>query len=181
MPHAHETIDIWAVEGRFQHLIYSPKGGIEGLLIDTDGVPTQFVVDPQDPTIAELLAGLKPGQQLIVEGALAGPSPKGEAEHTVYQFERLASIDGRKQQAAEPLATTRGTVVRLNYAKHGAANGLVLDNGDFIHTRPDGFVALGAKVGDRIEAKGHARRLAAGNARVIEVDEVTVVPHSAAH
>ena len=32
--------------------------------------------------------------------------------------------------------------MRLNYAKHGAANGVVLDNGDFVHTRPDGFAAL---------------------------------------
>lgn len=176
MTHAHETIDVWAVEGRFQQLIYSPKGGIEGLLIDTDGVRTQFVVDPEEPSIADLLVALRPGQSLVVEGTEAGPSPKGEPAHTVYRFERLASIAGRKLDAPEPVASTSGTVVRFNYAKHGAANGVVLDNGDFIHTRPEGFDELGAKVGDKVQAKGAARRLASGNGRAFEADEVFVMP-----
>jgi hypothetical protein len=23
---SHDTLDVWSVEGRFQHLVYSPKG-----------------------------------------------------------------------------------------------------------------------------------------------------------
>jgi len=176
MPHAHETIDVWAVEGRFQHLVYSPRGGIEGLLIDTDGVSTQFVVDPLDASLADQLIALRQGQSLVVEGTESGPSPKGEAAHTVYRFERLAAIDGQEPSAPEPVASTGGRVVRFNYAKHGAANGVVLDNGDFIHTRPEGFVELGAKVGDEVRAQGPARRLAAGSGRVIDAHEVVVVP-----
>ena len=51
------------------------------------------------------------------------PSSKGESDHTVYRFERLASVDGR---ATEPLSAndgTRGTVVRFNCAKRGEPNG----------------------------------------------------------
>ena len=86
MPHPHQDIDIWSVEGRFQQLVFSPKGAIEGFLIDTDGVPTQFVCDSQDPVAAGHLAGLRDGQALVVEGTEAGPSPKGDAEHTVYRL-----------------------------------------------------------------------------------------------
>ena len=168
----HDTIDIWAVEGRFQHLIYSPKGGIEGLLIDTDGVSTQFVTDPHDAAVTEQLAGLRPGQSLQLEGSEAGPSPKGEPVHTVYHLERLAAVDGKPVAVTASKHRSRGTVVRLNYARHGAPNGVVLDNGDFVHTRPDGFEQLGLGVGDVVSAEGDARSLVVGEGRVIEARQV---------
>ena len=85
MPHPHHEIDVWSVEGSFQHLIYSPKGAIEGVLIDTDGVSTQFVTEPQDPLVADLFAKLRTGQTVVIEGTEAPPSPKGDAAHTVYR------------------------------------------------------------------------------------------------
>ena len=172
MPHPHHEIDVWSVEGRFQHLIYSPKGAIEGVLIDTDGVSTQFVTEPQDPLVVELLAGLLPGQTVVIEGTEAQASPKGDASHTVYRFERLASIDGHAPKKPASGEGTRGKVVRFNYAKHGEANGVVLDNGDFVHTRPDGLHALGLKIGDTVEAEGAARPMVAGAGRVIEAHHV---------
>ncbi len=174
MPHPtpHHDIDVWSVEGRFQHLVFSPKGGIEGLLIDTDGIATQFIVDPQDAaTVGQLLA-LRPGQALVVEGCEAGPSPKGEGDHVVYRFERLAAIDGHAPAPHQRDATAQGTVVRFNYAKHGAANGVVLDNGDFVHTRPQGLEPLGLKIGDTVQAEGAALPLATGSGRVIEARSV---------
>ncbi len=172
MPHPHHEIDVWSVEGSFQHLIYSPKGAIEGVLIDTDGVPTQFVTEPQDPLVVELLAGLRPGQAVVIEGTEAPASPKGEAPHTVYRFERLASVDGQAPKKPTTDEGTRGKVVRFNFAKHGEPNGVVLDNGDFVHTRPDGLHALGLKIGDTVEAEGATRPLVAGAGRVIEAHHV---------
>ncbi len=67
-----------------------------------------------------------------------------------------------------PHASVSGKVVRLNHARHGAPNGVLLDSGDFVHTRPDGFETLGLKVGDMLEAEGPARPLATGTGRVIE-------------
>jgi hypothetical protein len=174
-------LDVWSVEGTFQHLIYSPKGAIEGVLIDTDGVATQFVTEPNDPSIAAQFAGLRQGQVLVIEGTEAGPSPKGEAVHTVYQFERLASVDGKKPAAPHPHLEAAGTVVRFNYAKHGAPNGVVLDNGDFVHTKPDGMERLGLKVGDKVRAEGDARPLAVGKGRVIEARSVNGKPVGPAH
>lgn len=172
MPHSHDTIDIWSVEGRFQHLVYSPKGGIEGVLIDTDGIATQFVFDRHEPTAAAAFAGLRPGQALVIEGTEQGPSPKGDAAHSVYQFERLVSVDGRTPQDAPAHKDIAGTVVRLNYARHGEANGVVLDTGDFIHTKPDGFARLGLKVGDTVRAEGRAQPLATGGGQVVEAVRV---------
>ena len=165
---AADAVDVWAVEGVFQQLLYSPKGAVEGVLIDTDGIPTQFVTDPHDAPTGELLAALKPGQTLVLEGIDAGPSPKGESPHAVYLFERLAAVDGRPPEPAPPHASVSGKVVRLNHARHGAPNGVLLDSGDFVHTRPVGFEALGLKVGDTLEAEGPARPLATGTGRVIE-------------
>ncbi len=181
MPHPYPAIDVWSVEGTFQHLIYSPKGAIEGVMIETDGVPTQFVTDPQDPTVAERFAGLRPGQALTIEGTEAAPSPKGESDHTVYRFERLASVDGRDTEPLRAHDGTRGTVVRFNHAKHGEPNGVVLDNGDFVHTRPDGLKRLGLQIGDTVQAEGPARPLVDGAGRVIEAVSVNGKPVGPAH
>ncbi len=181
MPHPHELVDVWSVEGRFQHLIYSPKGAIEGVLIDTDGVPTQFVTDPHDVSIADQFTGLRAGQALVIEGTDPGPSPKGEALHSVYVFERLASVDGKAPKEPQAHGEVAGTVVRFNYAKHGAANGVVLDSGDFVHTKPDGFDTLDLKIGDKVKAEGAARPLATGTGRVIEAHSVNGKPLAPAH
>lgn len=172
----HDTLDVWSVEGRFQYLLYSPRGGVEGVLIDTDGVATQFVFERHDEGAASVFAGLQVGQALVIEGTEEGPSPKGDAAHTVYRFERLASVDGEPPRHAGAGERIEGTVVRLNYARHGEANGVVLDTGDFVHTRPDGFARLGLKVGDKVLAEGHAQPLATGEGRVVDALRVNGRP-----
>ena len=163
-----DDVDVWSVEGRFQHVIYSPKGTVEGMLIDTNDVLTQFVVDGHDAASAALLGTLRTGQRLVVEGTETAPSPKGDAAHTVYRFERLASVDGREPVSSPASTVSEGRVVRLNYARHGEANGVVLDNGDFVHTRPDGFAALGLRLGDDVLVEGDMHPLADGSGRVVE-------------
>ncbi|KQP15078.1 hypothetical protein [Pseudorhodoferax sp. Leaf267] len=172
MPRPHHDTDVWSVEGRFQHLVYSPKGGIEGLLIDTDGIATQFVVDPHEAPVVDQLLALQAGQALVVEGRKTGPSPKGEGDHVVYRFERLAAIDGKEPTAPRRDAKVHGTVARFNFAKHGVPNGVVLDTGDFVHTRPDGLERLQLKIGDTVKAEGAAHSLATGSGRVIEARTV---------
>jgi hypothetical protein len=175
MPHHHQPAehdDIWSVEGRFQHLIYSPKGGIEGLLIETEGIVTQFAIDPDDAASVAQLLSLRRDQALVVEGREAGPSPKGDGEHVVYHFERLAAVDGRATHSAARETQVHGKVVRLNFAKHGAANGVVLDSGDFVHLRPQGMERLQLKPGDQVEAEGAAHPLVTVNGWVIEAHSV---------
>lgn len=166
---------LWSLEGRLQQLVYSPKGGIEGLLIDTDGIPTQFVIDPYDAFAVGTLIGLRAGQALVVEGRKTRPSPKGEGEHVVYQFARLVAVDGEERGAPPHSATVQGVVARLNFARHGAANGVVLDNGDFVHTGPRGMAQLQLQVGEKVLVQGTAHPLIVGTGRVIEARSVNGV------
>jgi len=176
MPKPHPDQQIWSIEGRFQHLIYSPKGAIEGVLIDTDGLPTQFVVDAQDTPLLDRLAGLTRGQSVALEGAEEGPSPKGESHHFVYRLARIAMVDGKEADTPPPPSAVSGKVARFNYAKHGVPNGVVLDSGDFVHTKPDGFERLGLKLGDKVQAEGPSRPLATGLGRAIEAHTVNGQP-----
>lgn len=171
----------WSIEGTFQQLIYSPKGAIEGLLIDSEGAPAQFVTDPQDAANVGLLGSLEAGQTIVVEGTEEGPSPKGEAAHGVYRFLRLASVDGEDAGPPHAPAEVQGKVARLNYARHGEPNGFVLDSGDFVHTRPDGFAALGLKIGDKVHAEGPSRPLVDGSGVVVEAHSVNGSPVGPGH
>ena len=149
----------WELSGKLSHLIYNPRGGIEGLLLDVDGIPAQFVSEPHLQTT---LARCKPGQRLTLIGELRKPSPKGPSDHEVYDLKEIVG------KAVSQQRTLKGTVVRLNYAKHGEPNGVVLDTGDFIHTKPDGLQKLGWKVGDKVQASGEAEPLKFGNAYVLD-------------
>ncbi len=113
---------------------------------------------------------------MVLEGTVAEPSPKGKPPHEVYQLERLVSVDGKPAAPAHEPAEVSGTVVRFNYARHGAPNGVVLDTGDFVHTKPDGLERLGLKVGDAVKAEGDVRTLAAGSGRVVEARTVNGQP-----
>ena len=169
--------------GRFRHLIFSPKGTIEGLLIEVDGAPTQLVIDPEHGD-SPLLGELKDGQQLELSAAPHKPSPKGEPVHALLQLERLLTINGRTVSAADAAPTTfSGIVARFNFAKHGEPNGVVLDSGDFIHLRPEGMAAAGLKIGDRVSAQGESRRLSVGQGHVIEARELNghKLKHGPAH
>lgn len=167
--------EIWSIAGVYRHPIYSPKGGIEGFMLDADGVPAQFVFG-HGPDGSVALGTLVPGQRITVEGAEARPWPQGEGAHAVYAFKRLAAIDGKQAQPGGAPVHVRGKVVRMNYARHGAANGVLLDSGDFVHVRPDRFSTLGIALGSEVAAHGPARDLADGSGRVIDAVEFNGEP-----
>ena len=64
-----------------------------------------------------------------------------------------------------------GIVERLNYVRHGEANGVVLDTGDFIHLKPDGMRQVDLKVGDSVDVDGKVHPMELGGRMV----EATVV------
>jgi hypothetical protein len=107
---------------------------------------------------------LKKGQNLVVQAKRQGGSLKGESQHPVFGSVRLVSIDGRKplkHKAAKGAAFT-GIATRFNYARHGEPNGVVLDNGDVIHTKPQGLAGLKLELGDKVSADGEVRPLKGG-------------------
>lgn len=153
----------WEFRGILSQKLYSPRGDYEGLMLDVDGVPVQFVVDePLRPQ----LAALQPGATLRLVGADRPRSPKGPAAHEVYDLIELHGA-GKPAKAKTEFS---GKIRQLHYAKHGEPNGVLLDNGDFLHTKPGGLKRLGWKVGQRVTAHGRARPLLDGSGHVVEVD-----------
>jgi len=165
-----ETIDVWSLEGRLLHPLYSPHGTVEGVMIDVDGIPAQFVFGPQDHRAHQAFDTLKAGQTVVIEGTAV--PPRGETPHEVYALERLVSVDGRACPTDEGPQHVKGRVARIHHARHGEPNGVVLDSGDFVHTRPAGFAQLHLKPGDEVTAQGPARLLQGGAGRVIEAHTV---------
>ncbi|SFD72356.1 hypothetical protein [Paracidovorax konjaci] len=167
-----KLIDVWSLSGRFQHLLHSPRGEVEGAMVDVDGVPAQFVFGKHDEHAARAFGALRPGQDVVVEGTVAAPAPHGEAAHEVYAFERLVSVDGAAPTLEDAPRRAEGRVARIHYARHGEPNGVVLDSGDFIHTRPEGFAQLGLQPGDAVKAEGPGRPLHGAPGQVIEARTV---------
>ena len=42
----------------------------------------------------------------------------------------------------------------MNYALHGKPNGAVLDNGDFVHMKPDGAEKIGLEIDQTLSVEG---------------------------
>lgn len=162
--------------GTFQHLIYSPRGDVEGVLIQVGGEPVQLVFEHHGDPAAGPFTALAVDDEVSVKALAEPPDDKPRGDHAVYRFERLVSVNGRKPAApAADEAPFRGTVVRLNFARHGEPNGVVLDSGHFIHTRPHGMAQLGLAVGDMVQADGPARPLSTGGGQVVEAVTVNGV------
>lgn len=154
---------------------FSPKGGVEGLLVLVDGDRSQIAFPPH--VGSSVARAVKVGQVIEVTIRPEPASPKGEAVHPVYELVALGGVEAERLDEAgeqEASATAGGVVARLNFAKHGEPNGVVLDSGDFIHLKPDGMRQVGLKIGDRVEATGEARPMELGH-RVVEAVEVNGV------
>lgn len=140
------------LRGRIRAFNLSPKGAIEGALIETkDGLAQVNLEKGQSSTWKE-------GEQLEIR---ATP----ESSHGKHEVYKLAGDDDQ----------VSGRVERVNYARHAEPNGFVLDDGTFIHLKPEGAKRFRTiKVGDRICARGRVSR--GDKARVIDTDHIERVP-----
>jgi hypothetical protein len=168
MPHKDKSESL---SGHLQQLLFSPRGGIEGLLLKVDSKPIQVSLNPEaaDANVLNDAVG-KP----IEVKASADHSPKTKhSAHPVYQLESITKLAGKafKSNGTQPI---RGVVASIHYAKHGEPNGVILESGEFIHTRPHGMKKLKLDVGSRVVAHGEARTTVLGTA-LIEAHEVNRV------
>jgi hypothetical protein len=125
------------VQGKIVAFNLSPKGQIEGALVETARSTVQLNFPKHD---AGPFAPLRAGALVDVDAELEVDG----GEHPVYR-------------AGAPEASISGTIVRLNYALHGAVNGWHLDDGTFVHAKPDGAKRHRLRVGERIEVRGPRR------------------------
>jgi hypothetical protein len=177
-PHTHEhhpkhdDLDAEHLNGIVQAYNFSPKGGVEGLLL-TEGDRTVQVNIPPDASLMAAHAAAV-GQAVQITASTEG-HPVPDAEHPVYRLISFEPSNGTSSAVDEPphegIVSVEGTVSRFNYARHGEPNGVVLDNGDFLHLKPDGMKKVELRIGQEVAAEGRARPMVLGH-RVIEVEVV---------
>jgi hypothetical protein len=145
-----------SVRGTIRGLNFAPKGEVEGFLLDVDGGTVQVNLPPGRAALAARLVG----REVVVE---VGPEPAAAkhpaGDHPVHQFVKFRDtpeVEGLALDSAEgdEVVEVCGTVARLNYAKHGEPNGVVLDTGDFVHLKPEGMRLAGLRVGQEVRARG---------------------------
>jgi hypothetical protein len=157
------------LSGRLEQLLFSPKGGIEGLLIAVGSKSIQVSMEPGTADAAVLAKAV--GKVLEIRGS-ADHSPKTkEGVHLVYKMDSVTKIAGKAVRLNGDVNPVSGVVARIHYAKHGEPNGVVLESGEFIHTRPPAMKKLELKVGSKVVAHGELRMTVLGTP-LIEAHEV---------
>ena len=177
------------MSGVVKTLNFAPKGEIDGVLIEVGGDLVQINIPHELGDHARTLIG----QEITVR---TKPEPKVEehpaGDHPVFKLAAFLDRAGeaedfaaRKQKPpppghAEPVEVS-GIVGRLNYAKHGEANGVVLDSGDFVHLKPDGMKKAALKIGEQVTARGKGSPLSTGghavDAETVNGIQVAPKPH----
>ncbi len=125
------------LRGRVVSFNVSPKGDLEGVVLQLRDGTAQVNFAKGAHEAAERWTV---GSSVSLRGVL---EEEGFA-HPVY---RLEPEEG----------CVRGKVARLNFARHGEPNGFVLDDGTFVHQKPDGARKQRVRVGDRVRATGEVR------------------------
>ena len=137
---------------------FSPKGGIEGVLLAVDGERVQVNFGKHSHVAHVIAVGQEIEMTVEHDSLCKDHAPGG---HSVYRFVRLESADGEAHQHKNHedtgVVTVTGMVHRLNFTKHGEPNGVVLETGDFVHLKPDGMHRARLKIGQLVTAQGNTR------------------------
>jgi hypothetical protein len=157
------------LSGQLEHLLFSPKGGIEGLLVKVGSTSIQVSMDPGTADAAVLAKAV--GRAIEIKGS-ADDSPKTkQGAHPVYKLKVITKLAGKAVEPNDDINPVIGVVARIHYAKHGEPNGVILESGEFIHTRPPAMKKLKLKVGSKVVAHGELRMTVLGTS-LIEAHEV---------
>jgi len=162
------------LSGQLQQLLFSPKGGIEGLLLRMGSKSIQVSMEQATADACALAEAV--GKPIEVT-ASADHSPKTkESVHPVYKLDVITKIAGRAVKPNGDEHPISGVVATIHYARHGEPNGVILESGEFIHTRPPGMKKLKLEVGSKVVAHGEMRMTVLGTPLIEarEVNRVTI-------
>jgi hypothetical protein len=157
------------LSGELQQLLFSPKGGIEGLLMKGGSTSIQVSMDPATVDASALADAL--GKPIVAQGSPDHSPKTKDGVHPVYKLEAITKIGGKALKPNGAGHPVSGVVASVHYAKHGEPNGVILESGEFIHTRPPGMKKLKLEVGSKVVALGEMRMTAIGTP-LIEAHEV---------
>lgn len=159
--------------GSLQQLLYSPKGGLEGFLIAVRKKTLQVSMNPATADVGALSQALGGRIEVTAE---PDHSPKTkDAAHPIYKLGAITKVAGKAFKSnGKGHGEVSGSVASIHYAKHGEANGVILESGEFIHTRPHGMKMLKLRVGSKVVAHGERRMTVLGTT-LIEAREVNRV------
>lgn len=161
------------LSGSLLRLLYSPKGAVEGFLIAVRKQTLQVSVQPEELDVDVLSRAL--GRRIEVKAKLDHSPKTREAPHPVYKLDSITKVAGKTYKSnSENHAQVRGLVASIHFAKHGEPNGVILESGEFIHTRPHGMKKLNLRVGSKVVARGE-RRLTVMGTFLIEARDVNRV------
>jgi len=169
MSHSQSTQEI---HGRLQQLLFSPKGMIEGILISAESGVLQVSMSHDEVDIVALQGALGKSVELK-----ADPDHSPKTKHAalpVFALCAFTKLGGKATSSRAAAAPVSGVVAMIHYAKHGEPNGVILESGEFIHTRPPGMKKLKLKVGSQVSARGEIRVTALGTP-LVEAREVNRV------
>jgi hypothetical protein len=144
------------IAGTVESFNISSKGTYDGFLLRTEQKVLQF----NFPRFwAARIAEVAPvGSKVEVSGKPDGD--KRPREHVVHELAVLkakgSTLNLDNGNAHAPVHVS-GIVERINFAKHGEANGAILSGGDFIHLRPRGAKAVSLEIGQMLNVEGECR------------------------
>lgn len=149
--------------GTLERFVRSPKGPYEGMLLRNGEAVFQATFPKEHAALVGEFG--KVGDRLMIVGELEEPrgyflvvkakrveKPQGESLELPPPAKECEA--GSVSSLPKKAGSMVGRIAALNYARHGEANGVILESGGFIHLHPDGASALSVQVGQRISAQG---------------------------
>jgi hypothetical protein len=143
------------LSGQLQQLLFSPKGGIEGVMLRVDSRIVQVSMRHDEADARTLQQAIGKVVELRVS---ADRSPKARGgTHAVYKLRAISTFSCKSVPSKQGTHAISGVVSSIHYAKHGEPNGVVLKSGEFIHARPRGMKKLKLGLGAKVTAEGELR------------------------
>jgi len=144
------------ITGKILGVNISPKGDYESLLLEANKkiVQINFSKHSDHYTNDRFHAGKN---CTITARPMKDERPSA---HKVYEL-----IEDHDE------AINEGIIARINYARHGEPNGVILDTGEFIHMKPEGTHGLKLAIGKKITFAGE-RKTAPHGQVVVEAKTV---------
>ncbi len=161
-PPPRETVEL---SGSVISYNFAPRGNVDSLMIKTSDKTIQVNLPPPlAPFVAQLATV---GNQVKIT---ASPG-MGMPDHGVYELVSLTTEQGRQIKQPSPedrkFVHEEGTVKAFNFARHGEVDGLLLDNGDFVHIGPQA-ASLKLTVSQKLTIDGVGHPMLGSEHRAVE-------------